>query len=311
MNNRLTRRSILATGAATLFAPSLLARGQTAVKQAAKPAFRISLAQWSLNRAFFGGTLDPLNFPAIAKKEFGIEAVEYVNGFFKDKAGDTAYLDKLKKQADDHGVKSLLIMIDGEGALGDPEAKARANAIERHRPWLDAAKHLGCHSIRVNASSSGTRAEQLGYAADGLRRLTEHGAAMELNVIVENHGGLSSDGSWLAAVMKKVDHPRCGTLPDFGNFRLGDGKEYDRYLGVTELMPYAKAVSAKSYDFDSSGNETTIDYRKMMGIVVNSGYDGWVGIEYEGSRLSETGGIRATKALLERILATPKTDPTP
>lgn len=266
-----------------------------------QPLFKISLAQWSLHKALFEGQLDNLDFARKTKDDFGIDAVEYVNQFFKDKANDAGYLADMKKRAADAGVRSLLIMIDGEGAIGDPDEAKRRQAIENHHRWVDAAKTLGCHSIRVNAQSAGSFEEQQKLAADGLRRLTEFAAKRDLNVIVENHGGLSSNGEWLAGVMKLVDHPRCGTLPDFGNFNLGDGKQYDRYKGVGEMMPFAKAVSAKSYDFDDAGNETTIDYRKMMKIVIDAGYHGHVGVEYEGSRLSEPDGILATKRLLERI----------
>jgi sugar phosphate isomerase/epimerase len=266
-----------------------------------KPLFKISLAQWSLHRMLFAGKLDALDFAAFTKNEFGIEAIEYVNSFFKQYAEDKAYLDELKKRADDNGVKSLLIMVDGEGALGDPDDVKREQAIINHHKWVNAAKFLGCHSIRVNAQSSGTYDEQRDLATDGLRRLTEFAAREDLNVIVENHGGLSSNGGWLAAVMKQVDHPRCGTLPDFGNFHLGSDKWYDRYQGVTELMPFAKAVSAKSHDFDGSGNETHTDFRRMMKIVLDAGYGGYVGIEYEGDSLSEVDGVKATKKLLETV----------
>ena len=234
-------------------------------------------------------------------KDLGIEGVEYVNQFFKDKAKDEKYLGEMKKRAAEHGVKSLLIMVDGEGRLGDPDEKKRAQAVENHYKWVDASKFLGGHSIRVNAGSSGSYDDQMKLAADGLRRLTEYAAKQDMNVIVENHGGLSSNGAWLAGVMKKVGHKRCGTLPDFGNFRIGRGEQYDRYKGVTELMPFAKAVSAKSYDFDEAGNERTIDFLRMMKIVVGAGYRGWVGIEYEGRRLPEREGIVATRKLLERV----------
>jgi sugar phosphate isomerase/epimerase len=208
----------------------------------------------------------------------------------------------MKKRAADLGVESRLIMIDGEGALGDADESKRKQAIENHYKWVEAARFLGCKIIRVNAQSSGSYEEQLERAADGLRRLTAFGATHKIDVIVENHGGLSSNGAWLAAVIK-VNHPRCGTLPDFGNFNLGDGKQYDRYQGVKEMMPYAKAVSAKSHDFDEQGNETMTDYKRMMKIVIGAGYHGFLGIEYEGNKLSEPDGIRATKRLLERVLS--------
>lgn len=274
--------------------------------------FQISLAQWSLHKAIFAGKLNHLDFAVTTKKEFGIEGVEYVNQFFKDKAKDAAYLGEMNKRAKDHGVAQLLIMIDSEGKLGDPDTAKRKQAVENHYKWVEAAKTLGCHSIRVNAASGGSYEEQLARAADGLRSLTEFGAEHDISVIVENHGGLSSNGAWLAAVIKKVDHKGCGTLPDFGNFGInrGEGKWYDRYKGTEELMPFAKAVSAKTYDFDDERPFVTIDsrwdketdYKRMMKIVADSGYKGWVGIEYEGGKLGEIEGIRKSKELLERSI---------
>jgi sugar phosphate isomerase/epimerase len=258
--------------------------------------FKISLAQWSFHRALQNKALDHLDFAATARRDFGIEAVEYVNVFFRDRARDTGYLAEMNRRAADHGIYQHLIMCDGEGRLGDPDEGARVRAVENHRKWLDAAKTLGCATIRVNAESEGTFEEQQKRAADGLRRLTELGAAMDLNVIVENHGGLSSNGKWLAGVMRMVGHPRCGTLPDFGNF-----SDYDRYLGIAEMMPFAKAVSAKSHDFDARGEETTKDYRRLMRTVLGAGFRSWVGIEYEGDRLSERAGIAATLKLLRAI----------
>lgn len=262
------------------------------------PALRLSLAQWSLHKALRGGTLDHLDFPKVARTEFGLDAVEYVNQFFKDKATDAAYLGEMNRRAADHGIFQHLIMCDEEGRLGDPDPALRTVAVANHSKWVDAAKILGCLTIRVNAESEGSFGEQQKLAADGLRRLTEYGATRDINVIVENHGGLSSNGEWLAGVMRLVDHPRCGTLPDFGNFT-----DYDRYRGVTEMMPFAKAVSAKSFDFDAAGEETTLDFRRFLRIVTGAGFRGWIGIEYEGDRLDEREGIRRTKALLERILS--------
>ena len=268
-----------------------------------KPLFEISLAEWSLHRTINGGKLDNLDFAKTAKQDYGINAIEFVNQFFKDKAKNTEYLTELKKRADGEGVKMLLIMCDGEGALGDADEAKRQTAVENHFKWVEAAKFLGCHSIRVNAQSSGSYDEQVDRAADGLRKLTEFGAKHDISVIVENHGGLSSNGEWLAKVMKKVNLPRCGTLPDFGNFRVSKDEVYDRYKGVTELMPFAKAVSAKSHDFNDAGDETNTDYLKMMKIVLAANYHGYVGIEYEGGKLGEPEGIKATKKLLERVLA--------
>ncbi len=265
--------------------------------------YDISLAQWSLNRQFFGGKLNALDFAKVTKEDFGLNAIEYVNQFFKDKANDEAYLGQLKSRAADHGVKSLLIMVDGEGSLGHGDTAERNKAVQNHHKWANAAEFLGCHSIRVNAATTGNGSfeEKQKLAADGLRSLSEYGATLGLNVIVENHGGLSSNGFWLAGVMEIVDLPNCGTLPDFGNFNVGDGKWYDRYQGVTELMPFAKAVSAKSHEFDENGDEVRTDYRRMMGIVLAAGYHGYVGIEYEGSKVDAYTGIRKTKQLLETV----------
>lgn len=312
----LRRAAALAAGAGAMAAipacgaggrPGRL-EGQTATRPDGSAApgqllYSISLAQWSLHRTIRGGGLDPLEFPAHARERYGLDAVEYVNQFFMDRARDRAWLGELKRRADGAGVRSLLVMCDGEGALGDPDAGARARAVENHRKWLEAAEFLGCHSIRVNAASDGSREEQARLAADGLRRLCEHADPMGLDVLVENHGGLSSDGAWLADVIRRADHTRAGTLPDFGNFRISDEPErrYDAYQGVAELMPFARAVSAKSHDFDASGRETAIDYRRMMRIVLDAGYRGYVGIEYEGGRLPEPEGIVATRDLLTRV----------
>ena len=297
----ISRREFLSHSAAVAAGTSLLSAPGRLFAQTCAPWFQISLAQWSLHRALKAGKLDNLDFAKVTKEEFGINAVEYVNQFFKDKAKDEKYLADMKQRAADNGVKSLLIMCDGEGRLGDPDDKKRTEAVENHYKWADAAKFLGCHSIRVNAASAGEYEEQVKLAADGLARLTEYASKQGISVIVENHGGLSSNGEWLAKVMKTVDNPNCGTLPDFGNFRLQGDEWYDRYKGVNELMPFAKAVSAKSHDFDADGNETKTDYVKMMQIVKDANYTGWVGIEYEGGQLDEYAGIKATKVLLERV----------
>ena len=313
MNTGFNRRQFLAaTGtAAAIGATGNLAQANSINSTPTKntPAkdelFEISLAQWSLHRTLRSGKLDNLDFAKTAKEEFGISGIEYVNQFFKDKAGNEKYLGQMKKRASDHGVESVLIMIDGEGALGDANEAGRTKAIENHHKWVSAAKFLGCHSIRVNAQSRGSYQEQVSLAADGLARLSEYAAKMGINVIVENHGGLSSNGQWLAQVIRKVNMDNCGTLPDFGNFRIGKNKKtgkqnwYDRYMGMAALLPFAKAVSAKSHDFDDQGNETSTDYLKVMQMVMDAGYHSWVGIEYEGGKLSEADGIKATKKLLE------------
>lgn len=265
--------------------------------------FKISLAEWSLHKELWAKKITNLDFPVLTKKVFGIDGVEFVNQFFKDKAKDEKYLKELKMICEDVGVESVLIMIDGEGMLGDADKAKRKTAVENHYKWVEAAAYLGCHSIRVNAGGRGKPGEVSKAVVESLSILSEFGAKNKIYVIVENHGGNSSNGKWLSKVMKKVDSPYCGTLPDFGNFRLGGGKEYDRYKGMKELMPYAKGVSAKSYDFDEQGNEITMDFKRIMQIVKDSGYKGYVGIEYEGNRLSEREGIIATKKLLEKVFS--------
>jgi len=261
-----------------------------------KPWFEISLAEWSLHRTLFKGDLKNIDFPEFAAKKFDIRGVEYVNAFFKDKAKDMAYLKDLNGRAKDNGVRNVLIMVDSEGALGDADVGKRREAVENHYKWIDAAAFLGCGAVRVNAVGKGTPEEVAGRVAESLSTLADYGKTGKINVIVENHGGISSHGDWLAGLLRSVGKKNCGSLPDFGNFY-----EYDRYKGVEELMPFAKGVSAKTHDFDENGNDTKVDYDRMMAIVKKSGFRGHIGIEYEGPRLSEVDGIAATKKLLQRF----------
>lgn len=263
--------------------------------------YEVSLAQWSLHRALQSGELTALDFPRAAKRDYGITAVEYVNAFFKDKAGDFSWLRELKTRCEDEGVRSLLIMVDGEGALGASDDEERRRAIEKHFKWAAASAYLGGHAIRVNAAGDGPLEEHAKRAADSLHRLATLAEDYGVSVIVENHGGPSSNGEWLAGVMRLSDHAGVGTLPDFGNFRIQGEEWYDKYKGMTELMPFAKAVSAKSHAFDESGNEEGIDYRRMIEIVMKAGYSGYIGVEYEGSKHSEAEGIQLTRDLLLRI----------
>ena len=274
--NDVSRRQFLTQ---TGLAAGALTSGAAWAKDVAP--LQISLAQWTINRELRSGKIDNLDFAKVAA-EHGIHAVEYVNQFFMDKAKDANYLGEMKKRAADQGVKSLLIMCDREGNIGDPDAAKRKQTVDNHRKWLDAAKFLGCHSIRVNAGSSGTWDEQVKLAADGLSRLTAIGAKMGLNVIVENHGGLSSNADWLVEVIKKVDHKRCGTLPDFGNFRIKPGESYDSYRGMQKLLPFAKGVSVKDRVWDDKGKQFELDYDRMLKLVHASGFRGYCGIEFGG-----------------------------
>jgi L-ribulose-5-phosphate 3-epimerase len=273
--------------------------GQGDLPAGTKP-FKISLAQWSLHKELEASRLDPLDFAKVASG-FGIDAIEYVTPFYKGKHQDRSYLAELKRRATGEGCWSLLIRIDGEGDIVAPEAKRRQHAMENHKKWVEAAAFLGCHAVRVKLECQGDEDDQAKKVSDALRRLCEFSDSHGVDVLVENHGGLSSKGGWLADVLAAVGHPRCGSLPDFGGFDLGAGQKYDRYQGVRELMPYARAVSAKALDFDPRGDETTINYPLMLKIVTDAGYRGYVSIDYEGTRLSEQAGIERTKALLERV----------
>jgi sugar phosphate isomerase/epimerase len=260
--------------------------------------FQISLAEWSLYRSMGKGTITNLDFPRITKTVYGLDAVEYVSTFFKGKAEDMGYLTALKDSCTKYGVKNLLIMVDGEGSLADTSLATRTKAVENHYKWVKAAKFLGCHSIRVNAAGRGTMGQMQAAAIDGLGKLSDYAAGYGINVIVENHGGNSSIGKWLVEIMKVINKPNCGTLPDLGNFY-----EYDRYKGVTEMMPFAKGVSGKTVEFDAEGNETRVDYVRMMKIISDSKYSGYIDVEYEGSKLNEDEGIKASIALLRKVIA--------
>ena len=294
------------------------------------PDFKISLAEWSLHRSYFGnsindwaefskllqedpdsvlqGDMDPFDFPKVAAG-YEIDCIELVNTFYYGKAKDMDYWQRFKQNCDDAGVTVGLIMCDALGNLGDSDPEARDAAVENHKPWVDVAAYLGAKTIRVNAAGEGTPEEVAAAAADGLRKLGEYAAGKGVNVVVENHGGYSSDAKWVVGVMEQVDMDNVGTLPDFGNFCIETDstgaciKEYDKYLGMEELMPYAKGVSAKSHEFDADGNEVDSNFLQLMTIVKDSGYRGYVGIEYEGTTLSEVDGIMATKALLQKVFA--------
>jgi len=292
-----SRRHFIKSTAAALAGASLPAMSQTS-KKLTPPRFQISLAEWSLHRMLNGKKLTHLDFPIYAKKTFGIHAVEYVNTFFKKSPTDKTYLKELITRTKNEGIRNVLIMCDREGQLGAATKEARNQTINNHKKWVEAARALGCHSIRVNAAGSGTPEELAKRVASSLYSLSSFAKGFGINVIVENHGGLSSDGLWLSSLLKSVNLSNCGALPDFGNFGT-----YDRYQGIQDLMPFAKGVSAKSRNFDADGNETETDYLKAMQIVAASKYKGYLGIEYEGGKLSEPDGIIATKKLIERTIA--------
>jgi sugar phosphate isomerase/epimerase len=262
-----------------------------------KNHLKLSLAEWSFHKAIQSGKMTNLYFPRIARTQFDIGAIEYVSVLFDGKASvdDPTYLQKLKSECDKYDIISNLIMVDHEGDLGDADPVKRNEAVENHYKWVKAAKFLGCHSIRVNAAGEGIPEEVHKAVVDGLRKLCDYASTYNIQVIVENHWGNSSNPEWLVPVIKAVNKNNCGLLPDFGNF-----DNADRYLAVAQMMPFAKGVSAKSSDFDTQGNETKVDFKKMLDIVKKSGYDSYIGIEYEGERLSEVDGIKATIDLITK-----------
>ena len=272
---------------------------------------KISLAQWSLHRAFEQSVIKAEDFASIAREQFQIEAVEYVNSFYRDLGNNQKFWNEMKRRADEAGVKSLLIMVDNEGDLGDPDATRRQKAVENHYKWIEAARALGCHSIRVNAFGTGQKEVLRSSLIDGLGNLTEYAAQLDISVLIENHGLHTSDASFIVDLIKSIDNSYLGTLPDFGNWCLNaewgstqNGKcteVYDPYQGLSEMLPFAKGVSAKSYDFDKKGDETSINYAKMLKMVKDAKFKGYIGIEYEGQRLGEEEGITATKKLIKKV----------
>ena len=309
------------TGLLTTIPESLYA------KTASNFAYPISLAQFSLASEFFTGKHDTLEFPARAKNDFGVTIVEYVSMFFADKINDASFFKELKMRTDDLGVSNHLIMVDDEN-IADLDKTKRDHAVESHYKFVDAAKVLGCKSIRVNLGGleqTGTAEEVAEAALEGYSKLLEFGDQNEMDIIVENHVGHSCNGKWLANIMKEVNHKRAGVLPDFGNFCVKRTmpetmdiagymntkclEQYDMYLGIEELMPYAKGVSAKTHKFDENGNETEMDFKRIFDIIKKSGFNGIIGIEYEGGLmhaqsmegyLSNEEGIKATKKLIEK-----------
>lgn len=292
-----------AVGATALASSPLIAFG------AQEKELKISLAQWSLHRSFEDGILNPEDFASIAKEKYKINAVEFVNGLYPEKGKDESFWIKMKTRSSDAGVQNLVMMVDDEGDLGAASEKTRLKSVENHYKWVNATKLLGCHTMRVNAFGDSDREIYRMAIVDGMSRLADYATELGINIVIENHGLFSSDAALIAEIIKEVNLPNFGSFPDFGNWCLsakwgttqGDcDKMYDRYQGVAELLPYAKAVSAKSYNFNEQGEDTKIDYYRMMKIVKESEYKGHVGIEYEGMEKSEHEGILITKKLMKK-----------
>ena len=279
-----------------------MAAGQTGTQPVSRK-FKISLAQWSLHKAIQSRLITNLDFPRIAREQFGIEGLEFVNTLWGSPTSD--YVRTLKRNMKQTGTQCVLIMCDSEGFMGHPDQAERWRAADNHRRWVDLTAELGGHSIRTNMypgekqpATPGEIKDFVGRCAESFTRLCQYAAKSGINVIIENHGGISSKAEVVADLMKSVNLPNCGTLPDFGNFP----KDADRYEEVRKMMPYAKGVSFKCWDFTADGRESTIDMDRMMKIVGDAGYRNWVGIEYEGERLTEFEGIQGGKRCLERYL---------
>lgn len=313
-----TRRNFLKNiglGTTALTLPSLPSFAAHAIlKPLEMNSLNISLAQWSLHRALEKGDIKAIDFAKIAKEQFDIHAVEYVNQFYTQYAKSEVYWQRLKERATDLDVKSLLIMVDNEGDLGNSNTNERKTAVENHYKWIHASKILGCHSIRVNAFGDGNRLNIKSALVDGLGQLASYGAKENIHVLIENHGLHTSDADFIIDIIKEVSNSHLGTLPDFGNWCLETqwgstqnnscSQVFDRYNGVTAFLPYAKGVSAKSYEFNEAGEETIIDFERLLKVIKASTFDGYIGIEFEGETISEADGIRATKALIEKVWAT-------
>lgn len=289
--------------------------------------FDISLSQWSFHRAMFGdsredypkfletlrrdpdavllGEMDPRDITQVARK-LGVSAVDLVNVLWFGHAKDQAWLNEFKKRANDDGVTFQLLMCDQLGSIGSSDAALRTAAVANHLPWMEAAAKLGCSQLRVNAYGDGTYLDRLNQCAESLHRLAELGLKYDLQILVENHGHQSNIGAWLAMLIDKTDHNNCGVFLDFDNFFMGGWdlnppRRYDRYQGIEDLAPYAKGVSAKSYDFENDGNETTIDFQRCVEIILDAGFMGTMSAEFEGHRLSEYEGSQKTLSLLRRL----------
>ena len=316
-------------GAAGIGIASAMPQWLQAEENKKKMFFKLAISQFSLASDFWTKKLDPLDFPSKVKKDFDITGLDYCSMFFADKAKDTTFLDELKKRSSDAGTYNLRIMVDGEGVLGDLTEATRLKAVENHYKWIDAAATLGCPMIRVNVEGDGSPDDVAKAAADSLGKLIEYGRKGNIDVIVENHVGISCNAGWLAGVMKQVNSKHCGTLADFGNFCINRTKpeaqtieaymktkcleEYDRYKGIGELMPFAKGIHAKTHLFDANGNDTETDFAKMFKIIKGSGFKGWCSIEYEGGLfkmykpdspyVGNDEGVKATKMLIEKVVA--------
>ena len=275
------------------------------------PEIKFSLAQWSYNRELFDGKMNTFDFIKEAKS-LGFDGVEYVNQFFKEKVDDFEYLDSLKQISSASGITNVMIMIDREGDLGDSDEGKRKDAVDNHKKWVDAAAYIDCNFIRVNAHGDGTAEEMKNACSESIIRLADYAANKDIHILIENHGGFSSDASWLLALLDQINHKNVSLLADFDNWCIEreDGKlwgspcikEYDRQKGMRELLPHSKGISIKSFDFDKDGYESKMDYPALFKIMKQSKYNDFFAIEYEGHNLDSRTGVQKTKALADKMI---------
>ena len=307
----------------TLLAPNLFA------KKIDKSKMDIGLQMYSFAPLIMQGKFDLLGFPDLVKNTYGINGAEYWSIPFMGRENDRDFLNDLKRRSDDNGVDNLIILVDdidiktmqSGPSLASSNKNDRDTAIDYHKKWVDVAKNIGCHSIRINLRSEEENDQKiLENSSESISKLIEFSKQDIISIVIENHGGITGDADWLVSLMKNVDSKHLGTLPDFGtyNFCIKRGNlnfqslsencedQYDKYLGVKKLMPYAKGVSAKSHEFDKDGEELSTNYSRMIKIISESNYKGYITIEYEGAMKGMFGGEGTYLSPHEGILATKK-----
>lgn len=304
------RRSFLQTG---VLASAALLSAPHAMSWPRPTENKISLATWSIVRSHRAGVWKLPDVARICREDFGIDGIEYVTGFFD--SVNYGYLQSLNRQAEEHGVENVLIMVDGEGPMVAEEKSERMQAAINHRKWVDIAGYLGCHAIRCNAFGGGPTYDEdpdsIQRAAESFSALVEYAREFEINIIIENHGGLSSDPRWLPDLCQAMDSNHFGLLPDYGNYNLD---EVNVYEAIDQAMPYAKGVSVKA-GWQPDGSHPQYDVERLLGISLESGYSGYWGIESglrrsrddapttaEGIRDDDWKAVMLTKQAIENVV---------
>ena len=269
----------LAIGACSFIAPSLLKIQSAQSKNSALTTANylwlgkndISLAQWSLVDEVMKGEWKTLDFPRIAREDFGINGIEFVNTLFE--VPIASYLNRLKRNAEEYGVKMVLIMVDAEGETCTPSKEERKQTVINHRKWIDIAQYLGCHAIRTNCIGVKDidKEEALKWSAETYNMMLEHSIPANISILIENHGGVSNDADWLVSLMKEVNSKYFGVLPDWRQ----PGSEFDNVGFLEKTLPYAGGMSFRNQPSD----ELTA---KMIKMTYDSGFRGWYGIESSG-----------------------------